>query len=274
MAKQKPTSSRAKSASGRDATKIKAAAAQAFAQLRADMTKNGIAPAITTYQFIFNRMAAYSGLRAMDDMSGIDGQPFLLSPAGKSMDNIARSLARRMGAICQANQLESSNLGAVLDGVFVISTQTPLPATANQGQKIKSAKTASELPRGPKVPDNMPSPSALRSFTMRSLVPTKSTRAIEQARYDARLESLVADLRSLLINGPKKIGPIPAAKREYVEQLLALIDEHHESYKSGQVSHPFRFSHDEKAELENFCPAFKLNGLDWLEMEGKPPSGS
>ena len=261
------------------ALKVKAASAQVFAQLKSEMAKSGIKAGITTNQFIFNRMAAYAGLRAKDEMVGIDGQPFILSPAGKMMDSIAKTSAKRLGAICQANQLDASSFSAVMDGVFALSTREPYPSTLSQ--RMKTAKM-SPLPGGPKPPSQFPSKSfepglassSYQRSAIRGMVPVRSSRAAEQARYDARLESLTADLRSLLLKGPEKIGPIPAAKREYVEQLLALIDEHHQSYKAGRVSKPFRFSHDEKSELENFCPAFKLTGLDWLELEGKPPSSS
>ncbi|MFH1095419.1 MAG: hypothetical protein V1728_04335 [Candidatus Micrarchaeota archaeon] len=111
------------------------------------------------------------------------------------------------------------------------------------------------------------------SVPIRSLVPARSSKAQEQMQYDERLQRLVADLRQLLARGPKLFGPLPAHKREYVEQLLALIEDHEQRYRARQVPAPFRFSPDEKQELEDFCPAFKLRGLEWLQTEGPGATG-
>jgi len=69
------------------------------------------------------------------------------------------------------------------------------------------------------------------------------------------------------VEGPRLFGPIPVEKKVYVEQLIAFIEESERDFKVGKTRKHFCFSPEEKHELEYFSPAFKLCGLDWLEME-------
>ncbi|VVB57523.1 Uncharacterised protein [uncultured archaeon] len=108
--------------------------------------------------------------------------------------------------------------------------------------------------------------------SMRSFVPSRSIGAAWRVEYGRRLGRLVADLRQLLSTGPQMFGPIPPAKRQYIERLLGLIEEHQRRYAAGREPQPFRFSIDERNQLENFCPAFRLRGLDWLELKGPQSS--
>ncbi len=285
------------------------AARQAASWLRQSMRAQGLAQGATTYQYILNQLPAKMGRSPPRPIPNIGGEPFRPSAAAQKMERLAASLAGQLERLCAGLRLPPSQMDHVVDELSVeLMSEIPAASALPASSSVRSDPTRSALlvrkfkpvqpsptpsairtPAASQTPlasrtsatgqksavlgrARKPRPSASLSGPSRSIVPSRSADASERLQYEARLTRLTADLRQLLALGPKVFGPIPSRKREYVEQLLALIEEHELRYRSGQAPDHFHFSMSEKRELEDFCPAFKLRGLEWLPTEG--PAGT
>ena len=236
-------------------------AKQVFQQARSGMSSAGLREGPVAFSYLFRQLSVYLRLRPGRSMPSIDGSPLPLSSQGQKMDELARSLAEKTVASCKQARLMPTQLPQVMDELYALSTDPTLMATSTAPSRIAIPPAATQTYRR-RV--SMGSP----VIVARSSSPSRSMQTSRTSEYEDRLQRMVVDLRQLLVQGPQIFGPIPAQKREYVEQLISFIEDYERDYKNGKVAHPFRFSPEEKAELENFSPSFKLSGLDWVEVEG------